>query len=69
MTYFMKKSILIILSFFATHLIAQEQDAIISDSLTFKKLVQWYANPVESQGKTGTCWSFSTASFLESEII
>jgi bleomycin hydrolase len=27
------------------------------------------ANPVISQGNTGTCWSFSTTSFLESEII
>lgn len=25
--------------------------------------------PVKSQGKTGTCWSFATASFLESEVI
>lgn len=24
--------------------------------------------PVKSQGNTGTCWSFSTSSFLESEI-
>jgi bleomycin hydrolase len=27
------------------------------------------ANPVISQGATGTCWSFSTTSFLEAEII
>ena len=27
------------------------------------------ATPVISQGRTGTCWSFSTSSFLESEII
>jgi bleomycin hydrolase len=27
------------------------------------------ATPVISQGKTGTCWSFSASSFLESEII
>ena len=39
------------------------------DSLSFQSIVQWEANPVESQGKTGTCWSFSTASFLESELI
>ncbi len=25
--------------------------------------------PVKSQGRTGTCWSFATSSFLESEII
>ncbi len=39
------------------------------DTLSFEKVVQWDANPVESQGKTGTCWSFSTSSFLESELI
>lgn len=27
------------------------------------------ATPVQSQGKTGTCWSFSTLSFFESEIM
>lgn len=31
----------------------------------FKK--QWYNEPV-SQGSTGTCWCFSTTSFLETEI-
>ena len=39
------------------------------DTLSFQKIVQWDANPVESQGRTGTCWSYSTASFLESELI
>lgn len=39
------------------------------DSLSFEKIVQWDANPVESQGQTGTCWSFSASSFLESELI
>jgi len=28
---------------------------------------QWH-NPVESQGSSGMCWSFSTVSFLESEM-
>jgi len=39
------------------------------DTLSFQKIVQWDANPVESQGRTGTCWSYSTSSFLESELI
>jgi bleomycin hydrolase len=39
------------------------------DTLSFEKIVQWDANPVESQGRTGTCWSYSAASFLESELI
>lgn len=32
-----------------------------------KYTVQWH-NPVESQGRTNTCWAFSTLSFLESDI-
>jgi bleomycin hydrolase len=36
---------------------------------TFKTLIDIDATPVISQGRTGTCWSFSTSSFLESEII
>ena len=30
-------------------------------------LADWAANEVLSQGATGTCWSYSTTSFLESE--
>ena len=35
----------------------------------FTKVVQLDATPVESQGMTGTCWSFSSLSFFESELI
>ncbi len=35
----------------------------------FKKIVHHDATPVESQGKTSTCWSFSALSFFESEIM
>lgn len=35
----------------------------------FTTTVDLEATPVISQGQTGTCWSFSTSSFLESEII
>lgn len=58
----MKKIIIIALAFTFSYGTAQ-------DTLSFKKVVQWDANPVESQGNTGTCWSFSAASFLESELI
>ena len=34
----------------------------------FKKLIHLDATPVQSQGQTGTCWSFSATSFFESEI-
>jgi len=35
----------------------------------FKKVIQLDATPVESQGKTSTCWSFSALSFFESELM
>lgn len=35
----------------------------------FTKQVHLDATPVQSQGNTGTCWSFSTLSFFESEMI
>lgn len=35
----------------------------------FTEVIDLETTPVISQGRTGTCWSFSTSSFLESEII
>ncbi|PQB04207.1 aminopeptidase C [Aureitalea marina] len=35
----------------------------------FNTLIDLETTPVISQGRTGTCWSFSSTSFLESEII
>jgi bleomycin hydrolase len=35
----------------------------------FTKIYHLDNTPVESQGNTGTCWSFSALSFLESELI
>ncbi len=35
----------------------------------FSTVIDLQATPVISQGNTGTCWSFSGTSFLESEII
>ena len=39
------------------------------DSLSFSNIISLDVNPVESQGKTGTCWSYATLSFLESELM
>ncbi len=36
---------------------------------TFNTVIDLETTPVISQGRTGTCWSFSSTSFLESEII
>lgn len=35
----------------------------------FTKVVHLDATPVENQGQTGTCWSFSALSFFESELM
>ena len=43
--------------------------SIFSQEYEFKTVVDLDATDVISQGQTGTCWSFSTSSFLESEII
>jgi bleomycin hydrolase len=39
------------------------------EAYQFTEVIDLEATPVISQGNTGTCWSFSTSSFLESEII
>jgi len=40
-----------------------------SQAYEFKTIIDLEATDVISQGRTGTCWSFSASSFLESEII
>ncbi|PID87860.1 MAG: aminopeptidase [Bacteroidia bacterium] len=35
----------------------------------FIKVYDTKTSPVKNQGRTGTCWSFTTCSFLESEIL
>ena len=40
-----------------------------SQSYQFETTIDLEATDVISQGSTGTCWSFSTSSFLESEIM
>ena len=43
--------------------------AITAQEYEFKTIKDIENTQVKSQGNTGTCWSFSTTSFLESEII
>ena len=55
-------------TFFFTNssLLAQDKDA-ESFSYSFKSLADITATSVKDQCRTGTCWSYSTSSFLESE--
>lgn len=39
------------------------------DPYQFTTVIDLESTPVISQGRTGTCWSFSASSFIESEII
>ena len=57
----MKKYILILL-FIVSY------NFILAQKYEFTPVIDIPASSVKSQGKTGTCWSFSTSSFLESEI-
>ena len=55
--------ILVLVSFFSFTVFAQDEKEVFTIGKEIKHL------PVISQGSTGTCWSFATTSFLESEII
>ena len=48
---------------------AQEVTNKEGSNYKFKKIAHLDATPVESQGRAGTCWSFSALSFFESELI
>ncbi len=66
----LKKWILPIGIFFSTSLFAQTKITNSENSeYNFKKIAHLDATPVQSQGYTGTCWSFSALSFFESELI
>jgi bleomycin hydrolase len=58
----MKKASLLIALFLGSY-------ATYSQAYQFENLKEIKCTPVISQDKTGTCWSFSSTSFLEAEII
>lgn len=59
-----KFALSLLLAVFATGLFAQK-----SETYEFTEIKRLPATPVKSQDKTGTCWAFSCASFLESEAL
>ncbi|MBI9038441.1 MAG: aminopeptidase [Bacteroidales bacterium] len=46
-----------------------ENDIEADSSYQFEVIYDVEASPVKSQDNTGTCWSFATISFLESEVL
>jgi bleomycin hydrolase len=55
--------------FLVSGLLFGQNTNIESSKYQFTKIVQHDATPVQSQGKTSTCWSFSALSFFESELL
>ncbi|MEM9987371.1 MAG: C1 family peptidase, partial [Bacteroidota bacterium] len=68
----MLRSLLLFLISLGFFLCSQAQEEIRSlpgTDYAFTTEVDLSATPVKNQGASGTCWSFSTVSFLESELI
>ena len=69
----MKKMIFsLLLSAFALSSTAQEAATAASDSIEgfrFTTVDSIAITPVKDQNRSGTCWSYSTIAFLESELI
>jgi bleomycin hydrolase len=65
----MRSIILIVLANFAACLIAQEKTNRKDSEYRFTTIKNLDATPVQNQNMTSTCWSFSSLSFFESEMI
>lgn len=66
----MYKKVIFGISLFLTGaFLAQEVTNAEKSNYKFKKIYHHEATPVQSQGNTGTCWSFSALSFFESEMM
>lgn len=64
-----KLSLLLIAIIFACYPSVAQVDVKEKTGYTFEMVHSVECTPVKSQDNTGTCWSFATASFLESEIM
>ncbi len=68
MKYFIPLLALALVICTANHSYAQTKDS-ITEKYIFTKVIDLPASPVKDQYASGTCWSFATTSFIESELI
>ncbi|MCX6257652.1 MAG: aminopeptidase [Bacteroidia bacterium] len=54
---------------YSVNLFSQENTEKKNEGYKFETIKQLKVTPVKDQSRSGTCWSFSTVSFLESELI
>lgn len=54
---------------FSMNLFAQEKDSIQDEGYVFTIDKEIAATSIKNQFRSGTCWSFSTLSFIESELL
>ena len=65
----MKTILFTLVLFISVFAFSQTVTNVEGSNYKFTKVHHLDATPVQSQGKTGTCWSFSGLSFFESELI
>ncbi|MBI9041282.1 C1 family peptidase [Lutibacter sp.] len=71
----MRQLILIFISILLTATIYSQEDAVVKVNIPtqqkyqFTPVIDIEASAIKNQGNTGTCWSFSASSFIESEIL
>jgi len=63
--------IISILSFmlFSSHSIKAQKDSLANIGFQFDTIANVKTTPVKSQYKSGTCWSYATTSYIETEIL
>lgn len=59
----------LLLLFLSFQLSAQSVKDSLPENFIFTKVIDLPATPVKDQSASGTCWSFATTSFIESELL